>query len=212
MTPRFVARQLSRPTGFLGRLMGRLMNRMNARMNAFAVRQLDLTSSDRVLEIGFGGGVTLPSLLHGAAFVAGVDRSRDVVKHAQSDYSEAVNAGRADFRVGSVEALPFESDSFGKVCTVNTVYFWSSLEAGFSEIHRVLSPGGRLVVGFLPKERMDRMNLPPDIFTPRAPGDIIAALTKAGFDGVRLERPAPTTAWNVIVASRSAKAICGTAH
>ena len=96
----------------------------------------------------------------------------------------------------------FEASSFGKVCTVNTVYFWSSLDAGFAEIHRVLSPGGRVVVGFLPKERMDRMGMPKDIFTSRAPEDVIAALTKAGFSDVRIERPEPTTPWNVLVATR----------
>ena len=202
MPPRFIARQLSRPTGFFGRVMGRLMNRHNAKLNAYAVRQLDLTPSDRILEIGFGGGVTLPSLIAGAAFVGGVDRSREMVRRAKARFSEAVLAGRAIFREGNVEELPFEVSSFGKVCTVNTVYFWSSLDAGFAEIHRVLSPGGRVVVGFLPKERMDRMGMPKDIFTSRAPEDVIAALTKAGFSDVRIERPEPTTPWNVIVATR----------
>ena len=202
MPPRFIARQLSRPTGLFGRIMGRLMNRHNAKLNAYAVRQLDLTPSDRILEIGFGGGVTLPSLIAGAAFVGGVDRSREMVRRAKARFSEAVSAGRAIFREGNVEELPFEVSSFGKACTVNTVYFWSSLDAGFAEIHRVLSPGGRVVVGFLPKERMDRMGMPKDIFTSRAPEDVIAALTKAGFSDVRIERPEPTTPWNVLVATR----------
>ena len=202
MPPRFIARQLSRPTGFFGRIMGRLMNRHNAKLNAYAVRQLELTPSDRILEVGFGGGVTLPSLIAGAAFVGGVDRSREMVRRAKTRFSEAVLAGRAIFREGNVEELPFEVSSFGKVCTVNTVYFWSSLDAGFAEIHRVLSPGGRVVVGFLPKERMDRMGMPKGIFTSRAPEDVIAALTKAGFSDVRIERPEPTTPWNVLVATR----------
>ncbi|MEO8924866.1 MAG: methyltransferase domain-containing protein, partial [Caldimonas sp.] len=65
-------------------------------------------------------------------------------------FHEAVSSGRAEFREGSVEALPFEAKSFDKVRTVNAVYFWSLLAAGFAEIHRVLSPGGRAVIGFLP--------------------------------------------------------------
>jgi arsenite methyltransferase len=201
VVPRFLARQLSRPTGLLGRVIARLMNRTNANMNAFAVGQLELTASDRVLEIGFGGGVTLPSLIARAAFVGGVDRSRDVVERAQAKFSGAVAAGRADFREGSIEALPFDAAAFDKVCTVNTVYFWASLDDGFAEIRRVLSPGGRVVVGFLPKDRMDRMGMPADIFTSRAPGDVIAALTQAGFAEVRVERPTATTPWNVIVAT-----------
>jgi ubiquinone/menaquinone biosynthesis C-methylase UbiE len=180
--------------------MARLMNRYNARMNAYAVRKLELAPTDRVLEIGFGGGVALPSLIEKAAFVSGVDRSRDVVELAKSRFSKAVAAGRAEFRTGSVETLPFPAAAFGKVCTVNTVYFWSSLDVGCSEIRRVLTPGGRVVVGFLPKEPMQRMGMPSDIFTLRASAEVIGALTRAGFKDIRAERPEPATPWNVIVA------------
>lgn len=200
--PRFIARQLSCPTGFFGGIMALLMNRHNSKTNRFAVRQLELTPADRVLEIGFGGGVNLRSLIAGAAFVGGVDRSQVMVRRAKARFAEAVSAGRADFREGSVEELPFEGSSFGKVCTVNTIYFWKSLDSGFAEIHRVLSPGGCLVVGFLPKERMDRMGMPTDIFTSRAPAEVDAALKSAGFTDVRIERPEPTTPWNVVVATR----------
>jgi hypothetical protein len=56
MPPRFIARQLSCPTGFFGGVMGLLMNRHNAKMNRFAVRKLELMPTDRVLEIGFWRG------------------------------------------------------------------------------------------------------------------------------------------------------------
>ena len=56
-----------------------LMNHDNTKLNAFAVRQLELTSSDRVLEIGFGGGVNLPPLIAGVACVGVDNLSRDVV-------------------------------------------------------------------------------------------------------------------------------------
>ncbi|MFZ1951589.1 MAG: class I SAM-dependent methyltransferase [Pseudolabrys sp.] len=204
MAPRFIARQLSRPSGFIGVAIRHLMNRHNARMNAFAIQQLQLGPADHVLEIGFGGGVTLPALLNAAAFTAGVDRSSDVIDWAQRHFNKAIKAGRAEFRQGNVESLPFERTTFDKTCTVNTVYFWTSLDAGFAEIHRVLKPRGRVVVGFLPKERMDRMGMPEDIFTTRAPRDVIEALTKAGFCDARVERPEPKTPWNVIVAAKAA--------
>ena len=202
MTPRIIAKQLSRPTGLLGRLVAGLMNRHNASMNMFVVHQLDLRPTDRVIEIGFGGGITLNRLIEGAAFVCGIDRSGDMVRRAARKFAAAVQSGRAQFREGNVDALPFEPESFGKACTVNTIYFWKSLETGFSEIHRVLRPGGRLVVGFLPKDRMDRLGVPRDIFTPREPRDVIAALKAAGFTSVNVERPEPTTPWNAIVALR----------
>jgi arsenite methyltransferase len=202
MPPRFVSRQLSHPTGWAGRVFGWLMNRHNARMNAFAVRQLALDPSQRVLEIGFGGGVALPPLMRGAGFVCGVDRSKDTVAWARARFANAVRAGRAEFVEGRVEELPFEAASFGRVLTVNTVYFWRSLDAGFAQIHRVLAPGGRLALGFLPKEWMDRMGHPADIFTPRTSEELVAALAHAGFRRVRVERPEPATKWGVIVAIR----------
>jgi len=178
------------------------MNRNNAKMNAFAVKLLELTADDRVLEVGFGGGVALPSLIATAAYVAGVDRSPSMVQHANANFAGAVSAGRAEFRQGSVEALPFGAATFTKVCTVNTVYFWISLGVGFAELHRVLSPGGRLVVGFLPKEWMDRGGYPTDIFTSRSPEEVVAALNEAGFRGVLIERPEPTTRSIVVIANR----------
>jgi arsenite methyltransferase len=202
--PRVLARQLSRPTGLLGALVRRMMNRGNANMNAFALDQLDLASTDRVLEVGFGGGLTLPTLFERAAFVAGIDRSHDVVLRAKAHFAKAVAAGRADFREGQVESLPFAPATFDKVCTVNTVYFWTSLDAGFAELHRVLSPGGRLAVGFLGKERMDRIGFPSDIFTPRTPDDVVASLVKTGFTEVRIARPRAGAAWCVVVAVRAA--------
>ena len=201
MTPRFVARQLSHPSGILGRVIVRLMNRMNANINAFAVQQLQLTPGDRVLEIGFGGGLSLPVLIESAAFVGGVDRSDYSVQRARARFAAAVRDGRADFRVGNVEALPFDAGSFDKVCTVNTVYFWKSLDPALMEIRRVLRPGGRVVFGVATKERLKRMGVPSDIFTTRTPEEIIAALARNRIGDARIEQPRPTTPWHVIVAS-----------
>jgi hypothetical protein len=61
MPPRIICRQLSSPTGLLGRFVRRMMNWHNAKMNRFAVEQLELQPADHVLEIGFGGGITLPA-------------------------------------------------------------------------------------------------------------------------------------------------------
>jgi len=178
------------------------MNRHNAKMNAFAVKQLEVGPADRVIEIGFGGGVTLPLLLSGASFVGGIDPSREMVEWARASFPAEVATGRADFREDRVETIPFAAASFQKACTVNTVYFWRSLVAGFAEIHRVLTPGGRVAVGFLPKEWMDRLGHPADIFTSRTSEEIVAALSVAGFRQVCIEHPEPAARWKVAVATR----------
>ncbi len=186
----------------MARVVGWLMNRRNAERNAFAVERFELGPSDRPLEIGFGGGVALRFLVGRASFVGGVDLSLGMVERAKSKYSAAAIAGRADFREGAVEAIPFDAASLGKAFTVHTVYFWRSLDAGFAEIRRVLTAGGRVVVGFLPKEWMDRLGHPPDVFTARTRDEITAALTASGFEHVHIERPDPATRWNAAVATR----------
>ena len=202
MPPRFIARQLSCPTGLLGPLIGVLMNRHNAKMNDFALKLLEIGPSDRVLEVGFGGGLNIPFLLRHAAFLAGVDRSATVVRSARSRFAAAVAGGRALFREGSIEELPFKAGEFTKVCTANTVYFWKSLDTGCAEIYRVLASGGHAVIAFLPKEWMDRGGFPPDIFTSRTAEEVVAALVRTGFADVRIERPSETTRWNAIIAQR----------
>ena len=53
-------------------------------------------------------------------------------------------------------------------------------------------------MGLLPKEFMDRMGMPEDIFSPRTVDEIVAALKRKGFDDVRIERPQIHTAWAII--------------
>lgn len=207
MTPRLIARHLAHPKGIFGRWIAGQMNRRNAAMNAFTVQALEVKPTDRVLEIGFGGGVTLPALLGSARFVYGVDRSVDMVRLAQTRHRVAVAQGRAAFHCAEIEHLPFAPAEFDKVCTVNTVYFWRSLADGFAQISRILKPGGRVAVGFLPADAMLRLGVPRDLFALRHPSDVVHAMGVAGFVDIRAQRPSPEVAWNTIVATPGGNAV-----
>jgi ubiquinone/menaquinone biosynthesis C-methylase UbiE len=182
----------------MGRVIGSMMNRYSAPINEFALRQLEIQPQDRILEIGFGGGLMLRRLISANTWVTGIDRSTEMVNRANIEFQAAVKSGRAVFDVGSVEALPYRPATFNKVSTVNTIYFWSSLESGLKEIHRVLVPGGRATIGFLPEKHMARMNMPKDIYTLHSTEKVIATARDAGFSDISVEWPDPE--WNVIVA------------
>jgi ubiquinone/menaquinone biosynthesis C-methylase UbiE len=189
MPPRFVARQLSNPSGIGGWLVRLGMNRGNARVNAFAVDRLDVGPADKVVEVGFGGGPNLRRLMDRGASVVGIDRSPDAVAAATKLFAAECAQGRARFVLGNVEDLPIADGSCTKALTVHTVYFWRSLEKGFGEFYRALRPGGLLAVGFVPQERMETMGMPRDIFTMRTPEEVCGAAATAGFTADPCQSP-----------------------
>jgi arsenite methyltransferase len=131
---RFIAHQLGRPS----RVTGRLLNLANARGNERAVELLDVSSDQRALDVGFGGGVALGKLAARAQSVAGIDRSEAAVGSVRQRFRREIEEGGLHVELASVEAIPFDDESFDQVLTVHTIYFWPDPERGLRETLRVL--------------------------------------------------------------------------
>ena len=196
---RIVSDQLSRPSGRLGRVVAFGMNRGNRAFNARAIEKLDVRSGTRVLDLGFGGGLTFSPLLERGATVVGVDRAGDMVAAAAGRHRADVEAGRLSLHTGEVQALPLEDAAVDRVLTVNTVYFWPDLAPGLRELHRVVTPGGSVVIGIRDGAVMERVD--PAVFTVRTAQEVAAALTVAGFTGAEVDT-APDGATHLISAIR----------
>ncbi len=193
-----LSRQLSEPSGLGGKLVARGMNRGNAAMNADALDNLALVADSRVLEIGFGGGATLPKLLAVAAHVTGIDRAEDMVEAASRRHDDEISAGRLRLDAGDISSLPYEDGSFDRVLTVNTVYFWPDLHDALEEVRRVTAPGGEIVIGIRDPSVMQKVDR--SIFTVREPEEVRDAVESAGFAGVTLHSP-PDTRYHLIAGS-----------
>jgi arsenite methyltransferase len=109
------------------------MNRGNRRINVRAVELLQPRRDERVLDLGFGGGLGLDLLLDRTDHVVGVDRAGDMVAAARAARADAVASGRLTLLEGDVSAPPLADDSVDGIVTVNTVYFWPDLPTAFSE-------------------------------------------------------------------------------
>lgn len=182
--------QLEKPAGLVGRYLVRgWLEKGNAALNEFCLGCMQTRADDRVLEIGFGGGATIVELARDAEFVAGVDFSEEMVEAARARNREAIAAGKVDIRNALVSALPFDDASFSKVFTANTIYFWPRPEEDAREIMRVLKPGGKLYIGFRPREIMDR--LPGSVvdgrFTKYSPDEVGQLFAEIGFPNVAIE-------------------------
>lgn len=200
---RTVARQLGGPSGPLGAVVARGLNKGNRPAISGAVDALELTGSETVADIGFGGGIGLDLLLAAtpAGRVHGVEPSRDMLARARKHHRDALDAGRLEVHEGALEALPFADAALDGWISVNTIYFVPDLAPALRELARVLGPGGRGVLGVADPDWLARMPFAEHGFTVRPVADVIAAVEATGL---RVERRTlgSRTPYNLLVCSR----------
>jgi ubiquinone/menaquinone biosynthesis C-methylase UbiE len=161
MSARFLAQQLSHPSGIIGRwFLGPLWNRRNRALNDVSLAQLALQANDRVLEVGFGGGYLLGRMaaLVTDGFIGGVDVSATMVEQCRTRYRTLIQAGKMDLKVGTADRLPYPDGYFTKAVSVNSIFYWPDAAQAIRELNRVLQADGRLVLCFTSKDSLQQKN------------------------------------------------------
>jgi len=69
-----------------------------------------------------------------------------MIKLANNNNIKLVESGKVQFVQGVVSALPWKDNEFSVAVGIETFFFWSEPKTSLEEIHRVLAPGGRLVL------------------------------------------------------------------
>lgn len=150
-TPSPRTRTALAPAALLPEVVARAATCPAERVASAVLELLEPGPGDAVLELGCGSGRTLAAvaarLRHG--FVAGVDPSELMVRHAAARNRRAIAQGRAAVFAGSTRDLGRFADArFDRAYGTHVVYFWSEPARDLAEVARVLRPGGRLVLGF----------------------------------------------------------------
>ena len=142
--------QFGRPSGLFGSaFIAPLMNIANMRLVNASIQLLRPAQSDRVLDVGFGGGYSLHTLaaLVSRGEVIGVDYSQEMALRAAEATRLRGLGRRVRIECADVAYLPFPDRTFDRALTVNSIYYWPDPASGIRELARILKPGGRLAIG-----------------------------------------------------------------
>lgn len=128
-------------------------------IKAAQVRALSPRPGLRVLDAGCGRGEVLLACARAGAQVAGIDYA-----DAALEIAHEVLAGvpDADLRKGEVTSLPWPDESFDRVLFADVIEHLDPAQdvAALAELHRVLKPGGRLLVHTAPNRLFLRLTWP----------------------------------------------------
>ena len=133
-----------------------------------ALRQVELLAGQRVLDIGCGVGTFLRLVAGRGASPYGLDASEALLDVARGRLPDA------DLRVGDMESLPYQDDTFDLVTGFNSFFFANDMVAALREAARVAKPGAPVVIqvwGSHERNDLEAMKAIVRPFMPPRPAD-----------------------------------------
>ena len=182
----FFSEQARKPSGLFGRLiMPLIFNLGNAALNDFMGDILDLKENDHVLEIGFGTGKFINKVAKrlNDGLIEGLDLSETMVAIAKKRNGKYMARGKVVLRQGDFLEAAYSDNRFDKICSANTIYFWSDQDHYARKILRILKPGGRLILAFEDKDQLQHRPLSCSVFKIYSLEEIEYFLSHNGFTG-----------------------------
>ena len=180
---RELAGQLRKPDGEQGIKVGEMMQFTNSNLISKAIEALGIRDNDTVLEIGPGNGSHIQTAFRILENIRyhGIDISETMIQEA-----EKVSNGNSNvtFTLTDGKSIPFSSDTFDKIITANTIYFWDDPGQYSKEILRIMKAGGRLSIGFIPKSTMQHIPFAKYGFTMYDIESVRVLLEKAGLQNI----------------------------
>jgi len=147
MINKAIAKQLKRPTGFLGKILSKFLKRMNSEIYVQVIKDVNAQDGDRIFEIGYGHGSGILQLVKIAdCVVEGIDFSEVMYKDAVKLNQKYIDKGMVSLAFGEFLDYEMKSSYFDKVFCVNVIYFWDDLQVPFLRIKESLNENGTFFI------------------------------------------------------------------
>ena len=131
--------------GVLGLLAGLAMSVGRGRSARLVADLAGVGPGDRVVDVGSGPGRLLKEAAERGAEAVGVEPSGQMRRVAGWRIPAWLQE-RVRVLDGTAERIPLEDGTATVVSAVASFHHWADPEAGLAEVHRVLRPGGRVVI------------------------------------------------------------------
>ena len=181
----FFSEQARKPSGLFGRLvMARVFDLGNVVVNDLMREHLSIQEHDRILEIGSGTGRLINIMANSVdkGLIEGIDLSDTMVALAQKNNKKHIASGRVNIRQGDFGKTAYNDNSFDKICSANTIYFWPAPGDYIKKMYRILKPGGKLVLAFEDEKQLEKRSLNSDVFRFYDLEEIKSLLSGNGFE------------------------------
>ena len=115
----------------------------------------------RLLDAGCGTGAYAQALLPHVGHIDAVDLSEGMLAVARAKMADEEAAGRIAFHTSGIDALPFAGETFDAAMINQVLHHleeegggWPAHRAAIAEMHRLLRPGGVLVINSCTHEQL----------------------------------------------------------
>jgi ubiquinone/menaquinone biosynthesis C-methylase UbiE len=126
-----------------------------------AVRIAEVKKGDRVLDIGCGTGLlSLKFLARADCSITAIDGSSHMLALFADKIDKCKLSGRIECRKESAEAMRFPPASFDIVAATVALHHVQNKAPVLKNIHRMLKPGGRFVLGEIDMETSGKVDDP----------------------------------------------------
>lgn len=181
-----VAKQFGKPEGILGNLAGFIMANRSSNVERinWAIKLLNLKSTDNILEIGYGPGIAINIMSKTVkeGKIIGIDHSKVMYNQAYKRNIKDIKSGKIILIHDSISNLQNYNYTFDKILDINTFQFWENHFDILANLYNVLNENGTIEIVHQPRKPGAT-----DADTRKMGEYIFKSLNTAGFKNIKKE-------------------------